>query len=155
VLKMTPGIVRATDVTVPVPPLPLAAAVINPLALTVILALVKLPTLALTVASVRAAEPGPAAVPSPVSAVIALGVRPGISAATSARKAGVAAAPVVGPANTVLADCVRNAPVNVPAVVTGLPLTEKTLAGNARATDVTEPPPVPAPAGNSSVPPGG
>ena len=46
-----------------------------------------------------------------------------ISAATSARKVGAAAAPVVGPASTVFAVCVFHAIVSVPAVVTGEPVT--------------------------------
>jgi hypothetical protein len=50
---------------------PLDAAVIRPLALTVIEALVKDPTLPLTVARVKAAAPGPVAVPSPVKELIA------------------------------------------------------------------------------------
>lgn len=49
---------------------PLAAAVIKPLAFTVKLPFVKLPTFPFTVARVNAADPGPAADPSPVNAVI-------------------------------------------------------------------------------------
>ena len=48
-----------------------AAAVINPLAFTVMFALVKDPTPAFTVAKVAATEPGPLAVISPVKSVIA------------------------------------------------------------------------------------
>ena len=67
------------DVTVPVGATPLAAAVINPSALTVMLAYVNEPTFTFTV---------------------------GRSATTRARNAGIAATPVVGPAHTVLAVCV-------------------------------------------------
>ncbi len=49
---------------------PEEAAVMRPFPFTVMLAFVKEPTLAFTVASVAAAEPGPLAVTSPVSAVM-------------------------------------------------------------------------------------
>lgn len=52
------------------PAVPFEAAVIRPLALTVIFAFVKLPTFVFTVASVAAEEPGPEAVTSPVRAVM-------------------------------------------------------------------------------------
>ena len=57
------GAVKATLVTVPGPPDPFAAAVINPLALTVMLAFVNEPTLLLTVARVATA---PEVVKSPL-----------------------------------------------------------------------------------------
>jgi hypothetical protein len=57
-----------------------------------------------------------------------------------ARNVGVAAAPLVGPANTVFADCVASDAVSVPDVVTGDPLTLK-IAGIESATLVTVPPP--------------
>jgi hypothetical protein len=56
------------EVTVPLPPLPFAAAVISPLALTVMFALVNDPTLELTVARVSALEP--LVVASPLSSLI-------------------------------------------------------------------------------------
>src|SRR5947209_4013075 len=65
----------------------------------------------------------------------------GISAPTKARKAGVAEPPDDGPANTILADWDTSAPVSVPVVVTGLPVTLK-IPGNASATLVTVPPEV-------------
>src|SRR2546421_11696668 len=61
----------------------------------------------------------------------------GISAATSARNVGVAAAPEAGPAKTVFAVCVVNDPVNVPDEVTGEPVTLKTETGSANPTLVT------------------
>ena len=65
--------------------------------------------------------------------------RAGMSAATSERKVGAVAAPVDGPANTKLADCVVRVPVRVPDAVTGLPDTLKML-GRANPTLVTVPP---------------
>jgi len=62
-----------------------------------------------------------------------------MSAATSARNVGVAAAPVVGPAQTKLAVWVANVPVRVPEPVTGEPETVRMLEGSARATEVTVP----------------
>lgn len=55
------------------------------------------------------------------------------------RKVGAAAAPVVGPANSVLAVCVASVPVSVPDVVTGDPLTVIN-EGSDNPTLVTEPP---------------
>src|SRR5437016_2366913 len=69
-------------------------------------------------------------------------VRAGKSAATSARKVGTLAAPVVGPAHTVLAVSVAFVNVNVPVVVTGEPLTINST-GEASATLVTLPLPLP------------
>ena len=65
----------------------------------------------------------------------------GRSAPTSDRNVGVAAAPVVGPAQTRLADWVASVPVRVPVLVTGLPDTARILLGNANATLVTVPAP--------------
>ena len=62
----------------------------------------------------------------------------GKSAVTSERKVGVAALPLVGPLQILLAAWVANDPVNVPLVVIGLPETEK-IPGNAKATEVTVP----------------
>lgn len=59
-VAVDPEVVRSPDNA--------AAAVTSPLALTVTDA--NVPTLPLTVANVNAAEPGPAAVPSPVKAVM-------------------------------------------------------------------------------------
>lgn len=52
------------------------------------------------------------------------------------RNVGAAAAPVVGPANNVFANCVASDAVRVPVVVTGDPLTSK-MAGTDSATLVT------------------
>lgn len=71
----------------------------------------------------------------------------GKSAVTNARKVGVAALPVVGPAKTRLADCVASVTANVPVVVIGLPAIAKML-GTVMATLVTVP--VPTPAGKSA-----
>ena len=62
-----------------------------------------------------------------------------MSALTKARKAGVAAAPVVGPINAVFADCVTNEPVSVPVLVTGELVTLNTDTGSASPTLVTLP----------------
>lgn len=62
----------------------------------------------------------------------------GISDATKDLKVGAAAAPVVGPANTVFAVWVANVPVNVPEVVTGELLTVIN-DGRLKPTDVTVP----------------
>ena len=76
----------------------------------------------------------------------------GMSAATSARNVGAAAAPVVGPAQTRFAACVASVTASVPVVVTGEPPTEK-IAGMDNATEVTVPPPPPdTVAGAHSVP---
>jgi hypothetical protein len=64
----------------------------------------------------------------------------GRSAPTKARNVGVAAEPVVGPAQTWLADWVARVPVSVPDVVIGEPETVKMLDGNASPTLVTVPP---------------
>ena len=80
----------------------------------------------------------PRATPS-VPVVIFPASRFGTSAATSARNVGVAATPVVGPLNTVLAVCVASVPVNVPEVVTGEPLTV-IIDGSDKPTLVTVPP---------------
>jgi hypothetical protein len=68
----------------------------------------------------------------------------GMSAATNARKAGVATPPDVGPANTVFAVCVAREIARVPDEVTGDPDTDKN-EGTVCATLVTvpEPPGVP------------
>src|SRR6516225_6008495 len=66
----------------------------------------------------------------------------GMSAATSARKAGAAGAPVVGPAHTVLAVSVALVAVSVPDPVTGDPVTVNS-AGKLKPTLVTEPAPAP------------
>src|ERR1700741_1756735 len=63
----------------------------------------------------------------------------GRSAATMLLKAGVAAAPVEGPAKTELAACVLNDAVKFPADVTGEPDTEK-REGIVKPTEVTVPP---------------
>lgn len=60
----------------------------------------------------------------------------GKSAVTSALKVGVTAAPVVGPANIVLADWVAKLKAKVPEVVIGDPATVK-IDGAVRATLVT------------------
>src|SRR2546425_9241304 len=67
----------------------------------------------------------------------------GISAPTRARKVGAAAPPLEGPLKTVFALWLANAPVNVPEVVTGEPVTLK-IAGSAKPILVTVPPPAPA-----------
>lgn len=59
---------------------------------------------------------------------------------SNVRNVGAAAAPEPGPARTVFAVWVANDAVNVPDVVTGLPLTVN-IAGMAKATLVTVPPP--------------
>lgn len=59
-----------------------------------------------------------------------------MSAVVNARKVGVAAAPLLGPANKVFTACVVSAPVNVPLLVTGEPDTDM-MDGNDKATDVT------------------
>lgn len=64
----------------------------------------------------------------------------GMSAVVRDRKVGVAPAPLLGPANKVLTDCVVSVPVSVPVVVTGEPDTAK-MEGSANATEVTEPVP--------------
>ena len=62
-------------------------------------------------------------VPSPVNVtLVTVPVPAGISAVTRARNVGDAATPVVGPAKTRLADCVRSVSVIVPDVVTGEPV---------------------------------
>jgi hypothetical protein len=61
----------------------------------------------------------------------------GRSAGTIALKVGVAATPVVGPAQTKLAVCVAKEPVSVPEDVTGDPETVRIDEGSARATLVT------------------
>lgn len=66
----------------------------------------------------------------------------GMSAATRARKVGVAADPVVGPAQTRFANCVASVTSRLPVLVTGEFATEK-IAGIVRATEVTVPPPPP------------
>ena len=63
-----------------------------------------------------------------------------MSAATSARNVGVAAAPVVGPENTVFAVWVARVSPSVPVVVTGEPLT-LSIDGAVRATLLTVPVP--------------
>lgn len=63
-----------------------------------------------------------------------------MSAATSALKVGVAADPVVGPAQTKLAVCVAKERAKVPEPVTGLPDTERMLEGALSPTLVTVPP---------------
>src|SRR5574340_1687323 len=68
------------------------------------------------------------------------------SAATRDRKVGCAGAPLVGPAQTVLADSVAFVTASVPLVVTGVPATENS-AGIERPTLVTLP--VPTPPGRS------
>ena len=64
----------------------------------------------------------------------------GRSAPTKDRNVGVAAAPVVGPAHTRLADCVASVPVRVPVLMTGLPDTVN-MPGRASPTLVTVPVP--------------
>lgn len=64
----------------------------------------------------------------------------------NARKVGAAAAPLLGPANKVLTDCVVKVPVSVPVVVTGEPDTDM-MDGSASATEVT----VPVPYGNAGM----
>src|SRR6266446_1595550 len=66
-----------------------------------------------------------------------------MSAATRARKVGVAAPPDVGPANTRLAACVSSAGTSVPLVVIGEPVTVelKTTPSPVMATEVTVPVP--------------
>src|SRR5215467_5777887 len=59
-----------------------------------------------------------------------------MSAATSDRKVGVAAAPVVGPEKIRFADSVASVPVKVPVDVTGEPLTVK-MPGSDKPTLVT------------------
>ena len=59
-----------------------------------------------------------------------------MSAVVNARKVGAAAAPLLGPANKVLTDCVVSVPVNVPLLVTGEPDTDM-MEGSAKATEVT------------------
>jgi hypothetical protein len=66
-----------------------------------------------------------------------------------ALKVGVAAAPVVGPANNVLADWVWSVTARVPLVVTGDPATDRKL-GTVSATEVTVP--VAVPGGTAKVP---
>ena len=66
-----------------------------------------------------------------------------MSAATNALNVGVAAAPVVGPENTVLAVCVSKVTASVPEVVMGEPATSNTAVGTVRATEVTVPPKAP------------
>ena len=65
----------------------------------------------------------------------------GRSRALMTRKVGVVAPPLVGPAKKVFADWLANDPVSVPVVVTGDPVTVKTLPGRARPTEVTVPVP--------------
>ena len=64
----------------------------------------------------------------------------GISAPTSALNVGAEAAPVVGPAQTALADWVASVPVSVPEPVMGEPVTVN-IAGRDRATLLTVPEP--------------
>jgi len=64
----------------------------------------------------------------------------GRSAPTNARNVGAEAAPVVGPAHTVLAVCVLSVAVSVPEPVTGLPVTVN-IPGMANATLLTVPEP--------------
>jgi hypothetical protein len=63
-----------------------------------------------------------------------------MSADTKDLNVGVAATPEDGPANTKLAFCVLNVPVNVPLVVTGEPDTVN-IDGKDNATEVTVPSP--------------
>ncbi len=81
--------------------------------------------------------------------VILLTAPLGMSAATSARKVGAAALPVVGPAKTRLADCVALVTASVPEVVTGVPETENS-AGMVSPTLVTVPEPPAAPPSTKS-----
>jgi predicted transcriptional regulator len=71
--------------------------------------------------------------------VVPLIVVVGTSALTSARKVGAAAAPELGPANTVFAVCVFGVSVSVPLEVTGEPLTAYNGPETLSPTLVTDP----------------
>ena len=118
----TTGDVPVTDVTPPGDPL--AAAVIKPLALTVMLAFVNAPTLLLTVARVEAL---PTEVTSPVKLAL------------------IVAVPVALPVPPLaIGKAEPDRPIaNVPLVVIGEPVTDKN-AGTVAATLVTVPEPPPA-----------
>jgi len=64
-----------------------------------------------------------------------------MSAVAKARKVGVAAAPLLGPAKRVFTDCVVSVPVNTPLVVTGEPDTDM-IVGKSNPTEVTVPDPL-------------
>jgi hypothetical protein len=143
------GMLRATLVTVPLPPAdPLLAAVIRPWASTVIDACVYEPAVTAVLARFNVADdPSDTAPPpdKPVPAVMvtleycrAPLVISGKSVKPMALNVGVAAPPDVGPAQKRLASWVASVAASVPALVTGDPLTVK-MAGKLNPTLVTVP----------------
>ena len=140
----SPGALNATEVTVPVPPGRSAATMARKLGVPLepfgeaknLFCVCDVQESAIVPEVVIGDPPTVISVGAVTAMLVTVPVPAGRSFVTKALKAGAAAAPVVGPAQTVLAVWVASVTVKVPLVVMGEPLTEK-IPGIDKATLVT------------------